>query len=205
MKKIKKYVLVVALVSCSNLLLGCASDSDDESAMPGIVSSSEFNFRSEPFAEYSRIDRSAMPVIATALIANDDAYNAADPVDDNRGAFATDIITSLMDLHLALDDQLLSRELTPCTVVGDGSGSCVEAAGPLIFPDTIKVDLSADAGFPNGRLLTDPVVDVILAFALLELSGDPAPHSANELLGVLNPTENDQAFLDVFPFLAAPN
>jgi len=89
--------------------------------------------------------------------------------------------------------------------VGDGTGTCAAAAVPLIIPDTIKLDTSAAAGFPNGRLLSDPVIDVTLAVALLELTGEPAPHTAVDLVGVLNPPANDAEFSAEFPFLADPN
>ncbi|MFK7893366.1 MAG: DUF4331 family protein, partial [Granulosicoccus sp.] len=61
------------------------------------------------------------------------------------------------------------------------------------------------AGFPNGRLLSDPVIDVTLAVALLELSGNPAPHTATTLVGVLNPATNDLALSGEFPFVAEPH
>ena len=75
-------------------------------------------------------------------------------------------------------------------------------AAPLVIPDTLKLDLTGSTGFPNGRLLRDPVMDVTLAVVLLELSD--GTHGATDLVGV-NPTENDVAFLDEFPYLAAPN
>jgi len=110
-----------------------------------------------------------MPAIATALIASDDDYNRADPVDDIDSAnpFVAEILGSLTALHEALDDQLMGLGLTPCTVVGDGTGTCATTAVPLIIPDTLTLDTSAAAGFPNGRLLTDPVIAVTLAVALL--------------------------------------
>jgi hypothetical protein len=46
--------------------------------------------------------------------------------------------------------------------VGDGTGTCAQFAVPLILPDTLKIDTSADAGFPNDRFSTDPVIDVTL-------------------------------------------
>ena len=57
-----------------------------------------------------------------------------------------------------------------------------------------------NAGFPNGRQLTDPVIDVTLALILLDLG----VHDVTTLIGV-NPTENDRAFLRRFPYLARPH
>ena len=39
-----------------------------------------------------------------------------------------------------------------------------------VVPDTLKIDLTAAAGFPNGRKLEDPVIDVTLAVVLLDLT-----------------------------------
>lgn len=180
-----------------------ACGSDDDPA-PLLASSEAFDFRTDDPSAYNRIDRSGMPAISTALIASSDSYNQSDPVDDIAGTFVPEILNSLTALHGALDTQLTGLGLTPCTVVGDGTGSCAAFAVPLIIPDTVKLDTSVTAGFPNGRLLTDPVIAVTLAVALLELTGDPAPHAPDALVGVVNPTANDVALPASFPFLAEP-
>lgn len=189
---------VMVFVLGGVLLSGC-SDSDDT------VTTTDFAFSTQAPADYTRVDRAGMPAIATALIASKDAYNQANPTDDIASTFVPEILNSLTFLHNALDGQLSNLGLTPCTVVGDGTGTCAATAVPLIIPDTIKLDTSTAAGFPNGRLLSDPVVDVTLAVALLELTGDPAPHAATALVGVLNPPANDLAFQAEFPFVAAPH
>ena len=103
--------------------------------------------------------------------------------------------------------------MTPCTVNPDDpfdedkedeeTSTCITQAAPLVVPDTLKIDTSADAGFPNGRTLTDPVIDVTLAVVLLDLSVEG--QEATSLVGVLNPAANDKAFMDAFPYLAAPH
>ncbi len=60
-----------------------------------------------------------------------------------------------------------------------------------LAPDVIIFDTSEDAEYPNGRELTDDVVDLV---------GDPRPLSNDAPF----PTANDVPFLDVFPYLAAP-
>jgi hypothetical protein len=140
-----------------------------------------------------------MPAVSTALVVSKDAYNAADPSDDLALSFGLEIIGSLNGLHGALDDDLSSLGLTPCTVVGDGTGTCVAQGVPLIIPDTLKHDLSGAAGFPNGRGLADPAMDVTLAVVLLDLS----VHPADLFAGLpLNPPANDLAFQSSFPYLA---
>jgi len=84
----------------------------------------------------------------------------------------------------------LQQEVAPGVAVAD-----------LVVPDTLTLNLSAPAGFPNGRLLTDPVIDVTLAVIFLDLS----VHSPTTLAGLpLNPPANDVSFQAGFPFLAPP-
>ena len=202
MKTLRTYPIVTAIV-IAGLISGC-SDSDDDgvSGPDGMdIDTAGFAFSTADVSEYTRVDRMGMPAIATALI----AYNLADPDDDLNNDFLGEIATSLSALHAALDDDLTNAGLVPCTVVGDGTGSCVAAAGQFIIPDTIKIDTSADAAFPNGRLLTDPVIDITLALALLELTDEAVAQTPASLVGVLNPIANDAEFSDDFPFLAAPN
>jgi hypothetical protein len=81
----------------------------------------------------------------------------------------------------------------------------VAQGAPLIIPDSIAIDVAADAGFPNGRTLTDPVIDITLAVILLDLGTPDVPvHTATDLVGT-NPTANDVAFNDNFPYLAPPH
>ncbi|MFK7996535.1 MAG: DUF4331 family protein [Granulosicoccus sp.] len=204
--------ILIPLAMTGGLLTAC-SDSDDATpaptspapTTPTTPTTPDFDFRTEAPGDYTRVDRSGMPAISTALIASKDSYNESNPTDDIAGTFVPEILNSLSSLHTALDSQLMDLGLSPCTVVGDGSGSCAEFAVPLIIPDTIKLDTNTAAGFPNGRLLSDPVIDVTLAVALLELSGDTPPHAPDALVGVLNPAENDKPFGTEFPFLATPH
>ncbi len=204
----KNKSLLAALALCW-AVTGCSSSDDDaggDAMVPGGETTvATFNFSTDAPDTYTRVDRSGMPAISTALVASKDMYNQSNPTDDAASAYVPEILNSLTFLHGALDEQLRGLGLTPCTVVGDGTGTCAAAAVPLIIPDTLKIDTSADAGFPNGRKLEDPVIDVTLAVALLELTGEPAPHAATALVGVLNPPANDKAFETTFPFLASPH
>lgn len=95
-----------------------------------------------------------------------------------------------------------SRNVTAClNQVIPGTNGATPAS--LVIPDTIKVDLTRAAGFPNGRRLQDPVVDITLAVLFLDVN---APgQSAATFAGLpLNPSANDQPFLTTFPFAAAP-
>lgn len=68
-----------------------------------------------------------------------------------------------------------------------------------MVPDVMIYDTSARADFPNGRELTDDVIDLVAAI-------DPSPGAQN----VLNtdtpfPSENDKPFLSTFPYLPEPH
>lgn len=79
-----------------------------------------------------------------------------------------------------------------------GTGVTVAQA---VVPDTLTLDLSAASGFPNGRRLPDPVIDVTLAVIFLDLS----VNGPGTLAGLpLNPPANDVAFRNTFPYLAPP-
>ncbi|MEL1251153.1 DUF4331 family protein [Aurantiacibacter gilvus] len=93
-----------------------------------------------------------------------------------------------------------SFDVTPCLtqeIPGTGGFTVADA----VVPDTLTINLGAGAGFPNGRLLTDPVVDATLGVIFLDLM----THSPATLAMIpLNPPANDVAFQSDFPFLAPP-
>lgn len=79
-----------------------------------------------------------------------------------------------------------------------GTGFTVAQA---VIPDTLTINLAAPSGFPNGRRLTDPVIDVTLAVIFLDLTR----HAPDVLARLpLNPPANDLPFRATFPYLAAP-
>ena len=72
----------------------------------------------------------------------------------------------------------------------------------MIVPDTIKYNPANPTAYPNGRALTDPVVDITVAAALLDLSVHPLSILADL---PLNPPANDVPFKAAFPYLADPH
>lgn len=71
----------------------------------------------------------------------------------------------------------------------------------LVVPDTISLDLTRPALFPNGRAFQDPVIDYILAMLFLDLTVHPID-TLHRL--PLNPPGNDRPFRATFPYLAPP-
>ena len=164
------------------------TDSDTDTDAP------TFTFSPADPSTYLRVDRMGLPGVNTAVITSKDQYNAANPIDDVAGVFAGEITSNLEDLHQALDDDLTAISYFPCAVA-----VCLAQAGPLVLPDAIAIDTTLGPGFPNGRRLDDPAVDLLLAAVLLDLSIEPLTAFA----GIpLNPPANDVPTLAAFPYLA---
>ena len=96
-----------------------------------------------------------------------------------------------------------SRNVTAClNQVIPGTGGATPTS--LVIPDTTKVDFTRPLGFPNGRRLEDPVVDITLAVLFLNVGGTN-PEPVNRLAALpLNPPANDRPFLAAFPFVGPP-
>jgi len=184
-------------------------------------------FRTDAPAMYRRVDRMGMPAVSTALISgmtmgvpNKNLYNDV----TNRAqhmVLVPNMVETLTNLHTALDRHLRAANLTPCSMsmtemtVG-GLPQCLgqeyapgASVSSLIVPDdAIAVNPTVAAGFPNGRRLQDPVIDVTLAVLLLNLRGGCGAGmcAATTLAGIpLNPGMNDLPFLTTFPYLALPH
>ena len=139
-------------------------------------------------------ERMGIPVIATVLIpdGSEDAFNATAPAAD-LATWSADVEASLSALS-GLD--------------GSGySDDKAAASAALLLPDVLTLDTSSTVGFVpglNGRQPADDVID----FELFVVTGGLG--AANEPAGraMLDSDcvdANDVAFLDVFPYLAAPH
>ena len=193
-----------------------SSGDDDDSSGPG-----DFAFRDDAASAFTRVDRAGMPAINTAVIASKDAFNAGEPADD-LADFAGEVIASVDYVHNGtgnmgefpgLNTALGTLNLTPCgaSATDPSVGKCIDQALSVnALPDTLTIDLTGAAGFPNGRALADPVIDVTLAVLLLDLdvhavttfidlNGNGTPLEAGD---TLNPAANDVDFSTEFPYLA---
>ena len=80
-----------------------------------------------------------------------------------------------------------------------GTGGTTVAGA--VVPDTLTLNLQAASGFPNGRKLADPVIDVTLAVIFLDLTKNDALTFAKI---PLNPGGNDVPLPATFPYFAPP-
>lgn len=73
----------------------------------------------------------------------------------------------------------------------------------IATPDALRLDMSRPAGFPNGRIPDDQIIDVTVAMLFLDLtvSGQSIRTFANL---PLNPPRSFPAPTTTFPFLANP-
>lgn len=141
----------------------------------------------------SQVDRMAIPAINTALIPGDqkDTFNKAVPANDEddfrqTGQDTIDTLRGAVDG--VLDEPVGPQDGGP---LGDLDSATVAAA---LIPDIVTIDFSQPVVFPNGRQLTDDVIDVALQLVL------------NRTAGVTDAIDaNDKAFSDTFPYLAAPH
>ncbi len=192
-----------AILLGAMLVLGLTLQScGDDDKKPTPVEPGDFVFRTEPYIDYTRIDRMGMPAVATALLATNEKkedFNDDDPVDDVSagGKYVPDFTARLAALHNALDAQLIALGKAPATVLG-----ALQVGGPLIVPDVLTLNTAADAGFPNGRKLDDLAIDITLAVLLLD-KDNPANVNWPRTFGdiPLNPDGNAGGFRGNFPYL----
>ncbi|MGH8443250.1 MAG: hypothetical protein ACRETF_10175 [Nevskiaceae bacterium] len=200
-----------ALVLVGALLAG-ACHNDDGSGTPPLPDTVQdrgadpFVFRTDAAEAYVRVDRMGVAAVATLVLpagATRDTFNFGEPRDD--GNFSAQIVPRLNKIHFELDDDLVAGGLAPCVL-----DLCIQQAVPGIVPDVIHLELAQPDAFPNGRTLADPVVDRLVAIALLDLttpgdcSGAPCTVSTFENLP-LNPPANELPLLPDFPYFALPH
>jgi hypothetical protein len=143
---------------------------------------------------FVRVDRMAIPAINTVLIPTDqkDGFNDADPAND-----IADYRMTGQNTIQALRDAVNSVSGFPPE---DSPGISASALAAVLIPDVVTIDFSQTVAFPNGRQLTDDVVDAAVGLVLNR--GDALGGGG----GVPDDIDaNDHAFSGSFPYLAAPN
>ena len=94
-----------------------------------------------------------------------------------------------------------SYDVTPC--LSQNVPLVDKTVAQLFIPDTLTMTIGSPRGFPNGRKLPDPVVDITLALIFLDLNAEGL--GIGTLAGIpVNPPSNDRPFRGSFPYLAVP-
>ncbi|MGI9012676.1 MAG: DUF4331 family protein [Phycisphaerales bacterium] len=123
---------------------------------------------------WEQIERMGNPVVNTALIPFKlkDFYNIGRPENDGND-FAGEIVASLMALGTNNEN--------------------IAILASVAVPDTLKLNLGMDSQYPNGRALSDDVIDTLLFFIF----------NQNEVPDGVD--GNDKPFRSSFPYLASPH
>ena len=138
-----------------------------------------------------QVDRMAIPALNTAVVpaGAKDAYNAADPVDD-EAAFLQAATDSVQGLRDAFDAVIGPQDGGP---LGDLSAGDI---ADFVLPDVVTIDFSQPVAYPAGRALETDVVDITLGLVF----------NRGGAAGVSDGIDaNDVPFLDTFPFMAPPH
>lgn len=189
-----------------------------------------FSFRNEDPSEFTQVDRVGMPGKATLVVTDHEHDNAQTPLSD-----ITDFVGQ-EGLNVTLDRIMAGTGLAGNGIVDDLNGlgfiTCETISMPqqayhdslrcgkqFLFdavPDVLPLWLDDPIGYPNGRRLEDPVMDLVLAKMWLNIYdeifwGVPYPddpddaeqdaHGFDAFLDIgegvsLNPPENDVPFDD---------
>lgn len=202
-RKLASSLAVSGIVVSS--LLACGGGGGDDN---GFDQSNDFTFATEGPEAYTLADRHGAVEAGTVGIAAAaglgqapvrNLYNVSNPLEDASGKWVGEITKSVTFLHGALDDDLRAAGLIPASLP-----TSLAQAGPVLVPDVIHYNPDLPTSYPNGRNLTDQVVDLTIAAALLDLSqGGQTIRTLADL--PLNPPANDVAFKSNFPYLADPH
>ena len=131
------------------------------------------------------IDRMGRPAIATVLIPDglEDPFNTTHPRQD-RQQWQGDVEDALLTLS--------GLDASPY------SAGEAEDIAEFLLPDILTVDLGDDVAFPNGRALSDDVIDPELSIVTGGFFGGSAVLTSDCVA-------NDSAFRANFPYLAPAN
>ncbi|HEX4507640.1 MAG TPA: DUF4331 family protein [Alphaproteobacteria bacterium] len=124
--------------------------------------------------KYESVDRMGNPAVNTAFISPSlkDGFNTSLPKNDAT-KFASVVLASLKKYGT--------------------SAKNTKILASVVFPDTLKLDLSKPDGFPNGRRLQDDVIDTELQLVFNQPLGGGFGDGVDS---------NDRPFLPHFPFVA---
>ncbi|MEO8456691.1 MAG: DUF4331 family protein [Chloroflexota bacterium] len=139
----------------------------------------------------TQLDRIAIPALNTVFSHDDaakNAYNLGNPSTDVANNLAN-VTTTTQGLRDAVD-AVLNAPVGAEDNGPLGALTAAQVAGALT-PDIVTIDFSKTVAFPNGRQLTDDVIDTALQLVLNRTAG---------ITDAIN--ANDKSFSSTFPFVA---
>jgi len=138
----------------------------------------------------TQIDRMAVPAINTALIssASKDSFNRGDP--------STDIALFQGQMGSNIDGLRTAVDGISGFPAQDVPGVTTAQLLAIVCPDVVSINFANPVTFPNGRQLSDDVMDPILG---LVLNRNTAGGGISDTINT-----NDAAFSGTFPYLANP-
>ena len=165
-------------------------------------------------AEYVHVSRLGNPLVNEVVIdlARKDKFNASAPANDGEYVervtqpLLPKLIESIYKIKAPAEprNDLVSVFLTGVEGLNKPAGGTANemmrlnmSIAPAANPNRLAVLEKDNQGFPNGRRLTDDVIDISLQVLMGELVGTP-----NDLGDGVN--ANDKAFLPNFPYVALP-
>lgn len=161
--------------------------------------------------DVSQVGTPAAPKWAGEITANLEALHIA-LADDLAGLGACATVTGTAPDQVADVSSCVGQATGAIPVLVDGTTTPATTVSVGVIPDALTIDATAAPGFPNGRRLADPVMDVTLAVILLDLAeGNTGCGGSCTALTLAtgatqqNPGANDKTFQAEFPFVAAPH
>jgi hypothetical protein len=170
------------------------------------------NGTTAPLGPWRQVSRVGLPLYEAWLIGiqDRDAWRRLTPADDLANFAAYILNPMLVRDANALGYYGIGGPLAACPVANLQTNRADIAgiynlglSGITTIGDVLRVDLGATSGFPNGRLLTDHVVDITAGIILCGASG------ISMLMGVAGPQANEIALpkggaTPAFPYLQPP-
>jgi hypothetical protein len=183
--KLSRLVSLALCVTAAMAVIGCNNDDNGGTT-----------------TQINRVDRMAIPAINTALIdpgtstsARKDSFNLYFSP-SNDAYWKPRVISNIQFLRTAI----LTTLGTP-----DADSLSAQQLTDIVIPDVVTIDFSKDVTFvnhtiPNGRKLTDDVIDAELGLVLNR------GHWLTGGSGIADRIDaNDVPFLNMFPYEAAPH
>ncbi|MFE6040581.1 DUF4331 domain-containing protein [Streptomyces sp. NPDC056452] len=182
-----------------------------EQPVVGIYATTE---RKNAYGDWTRVSRLGMPLVNEVVnpVKDKDRFNASSP--ENDGDFLKNVtepelpklIEGIYKIKAPAEprDDLVSVFLTGVKDLNQPPGVTASemlrlntSVKPVAEPKRLGVLDGDNAGFPNGRRLTDDVLDIALQVVEGELVG-----SKNDLGDAVD--ANDKKFSTAFPYVALP-